>query len=131
MNDRIVISDGRSSVTLNPPEADPDGHGFDMKVDLVGGPFTGSILATTYLSLQAWDRFRSDLRRLHKSLKGEVSTDTWFSNFSLVLKGDGRGHVRVTAHAQDEWADASTLSFSFTIDQTHLLPIMVILDRWA
>ncbi|TWB62178.1 WapI family immunity protein [Nitrospirillum viridazoti] len=131
MNDRIVITDGRSSVTLHPPEADPDGHGFDMKVDLVGGPFTGNILATTYLPLQAWDQFRRDLRRLHRSLKGEASTDTWFSNFGLVLKGDGRGHIRVTADARDEWADASTLSFSFTIDQTHLPPFIAILDQWA
>ncbi|WP_044563525.1 hypothetical protein [Azospirillum sp. B4] len=131
MDDRVVFSDGRSSVILHPPLAESDGHGFDLTVDLVGGPFAGTILATTYLSLQAWDRFRNDLARLHKSLRGEASTDTWFSNFNIALRGDGRGHIRVTADARDEWSDTTTLSLSFTIDQTHLPPIMATLERWA
>ncbi|MDZ5647220.1 hypothetical protein [Nitrospirillum sp. BR 11828] len=130
MEDRVIFSDGRSSVTLHPPVADPDGHGFDLKVDLVGGPFAGSIQATTYLSLHAWAGFHDDVKRLHKSLKGKASTDTWFSNFTIALQGDGRGHIRVTADAQDEWSDTTKLSLSFTIDQTHLPPIMSILRRW-
>lgn len=90
----VLLSDSGYSVLLHRPVPYPDGHGYHQRIDLIAGPFRGTIDATTYMSVAALNRFHDALVNLHRDLKGDAQL-VGYENFTLSLKGDGRGHIAV------------------------------------
>lgn len=127
--DGVLLTDGRSCILLHLPERYPDGHGFHHLVDLVGGPFRGSIDASSYEGCEAYRGFRDGLVALYKSLQGEARLPISYENLDVSLIGDGRGHIRVHVHAVAGHTMDIKLSFNFGIDQTHLPAIIKAVER--
>lgn len=116
----VLLTDGRSRVFLHPPKRYPDSSGFSHQVDLVGGPFAGSILAESYYDLEGFMSFHEDLLQLYRTLSGVVHLAEGYENFSLSLKGDGLGHITVKVEAVDNHGMDIRLTFGFEIEQTQL-----------
>ena len=133
--DSVLLTDVRSRVLLHPPEACADGHGFLHHVDLVGGPFHGTIDASSYVGPRALVVFHQELVALYESLKGEAHLPNTYENLRMSLKGDGLGHivVQVEAHAVaqvEATVSECLLNFGFAIDQTQLPTVIATVERW-
>jgi len=128
-SDGVLLTDGRSRVFLHPPTPYRDGHGFHHQVDLVGGPFEGSIIATSYEGSRTLGSFHRELVALYRSLKGEAHLPRSYENLRVSLKGDGLGHMTVQADALAGDCMETRLSFNFRIDQTQLLDVIADVER--
>jgi hypothetical protein len=131
----VLLTDGRSRVFLHRPEPYADGHGYHHRVDLVGGPFAGTIDASSYEGPRALLFFHKELVALCERLKGEAHLPNSYENLRLSLRGDGLGHiaVQVEAHAvvqTEGTVSECLLSFGFAIDQTQLATVIATVDRW-
>jgi hypothetical protein len=129
--DGVLLTDGQNCIFLHPPERFPDGQGYHHQVDLVAGPFRGTIDATSYESLPGGLRaFRDQLVVLHETLQGEASLSGPYDCLSISLKGDRRGHVEVQVHAAaNDQPLPAQLSFRFAMDQTQLPEVIVGIER--
>jgi hypothetical protein len=47
---------------------------------------------------------------------------------SIEMTGDGRGHVEVRGHLQDDPGSITRLVFRLEVDQTHLSSVLTALD---
>ncbi len=67
-------------------------------------------------------RFAQEIRRLHRTLSGSTELHPIEPNLTLILSGDGKGHIvaQCTAHNLFE---TTRLNFTFEIDQTYLTDI--------
>jgi hypothetical protein len=128
--DGLLLTDGRNRIFFHPPLPYPDGHGFKQQVDLVAGPFQGTISASSYERLRALRPFHQQLVSLHQSLSGEARLPDSYDTIKVSLKGDGRGHVTVRVDAIAGPCMDVRLSFGFGIDQTHLPPIIATIERF-
>jgi hypothetical protein len=115
----VLFSEDGYSVLLHRPVPYPDGHGYHHRIDLVAGPFRGTIDATTYVSVAALNRFHDALVDLYRNLKGDAQL-AGYDNFSISLKGDGLGHIAVHVVAAAGPCMDTRLTYTFNIDQTHL-----------
>lgn len=87
----------------------------------------GSILMTT-----DFERFRSELARMHETLTGEASLAGYEPNLKVTLRasslGQIAGRVEITPNHMSEFH-----SFDLGFDQTYLLPLItargIILER--
>jgi|SRR5579864_3544313 len=134
--DTLVLTDGENRVLFHPPETYADGHGFRHRVDLVGGPFRGSIDASSYAGLRALSFFGKELVALHHSLRGVVHLPKSYENLRMSLTGDGLGHIAINVEARalttvEASIGRSLLMFDFAIDQTHLPAIVATIERWV
>lgn len=130
MTDSVVLTDGESQITLHPPEYYSDGHGLHHRVDLVGGPFYGSIDAVSYEGRRGLQSFHRQLVALYENLSGEAALPESYENLKVSLTGNGRGHVTVRADARAYGPISDVrFSFSFQIDQTHLPSIIAAVER--
>ena len=127
----LIITDGKSSISMHPPVPYSGGYGFHHQVDLVGGPFSGSIEASHYENAEAYWRSRyQEVIGLYRNLSGEVHLANAYENLRVSLRGNDRGHVfvRVEANAGNEMD--KQLNYNFTVDQTHLVGVYAILEQW-
>lgn len=115
----VLFSDGGYSVVLHRPVPYPDGHGYRHRIDLIAGPFQGTIDATAYVNVAALNRFHDALVDLYQNLKGDAQL-TGYENFTLSLKGDGLGHITVHVEAIAGPCMDTRLTYTFNIDQTQL-----------
>lgn len=116
----MVFAESGDSVALHRPIPYSGGHGYSHRIDIRAGPFTGTIEATSYETLVALDRFRSELEGLYRSLKGKALLRGGYENFDLSLTGDGLGHIKVDVTAMAGPLMDTRLTYSFFIDQTQL-----------
>ena len=113
--DGVLFSDGGNRVLLHSPQFYADGFGYHHRVDLVAGPFCGSIEASSYAPLAGIRSFRDQLAALYGDLKGEAHLPGAYENLSLSLRGDGLGHISVQVQADAGDALEIQLSFWFHI----------------
>ena len=83
--DGVYFADRDYSVLLHPPESYPDGICYHHYVDIVAGPFHGTIDATSFVKVQALDQFRKELVALYENLTGEAHLKNVYENFKLEL----------------------------------------------
>jgi|SRR5580658_5015862 hypothetical protein len=126
----VLFTDGRDRVFLHPPKSYPDGHGFHHLIDIVSGPFQGTVETSSYEKLTAFVRFREELAVLYEKLKGEAHLPHSYENAKLSVRGDGLGHLVVEGEVAAGYMMQSRLRFEFSIDQTHLPQIMRAIDRF-
>jgi hypothetical protein len=115
----VCFAEGDYKVLLHEPELYSDGGGHHVLVELVAGPFRGTIDAQTYVGVAALSRFCDAPVQLYQSLSGEAVLD-WYENFSLRLIGDGRGHILVQVKAMAGPTMETRLTYEFGLDQTQL-----------
>jgi hypothetical protein len=118
----LVISDGKSSVTLFRPDRFPL-HGMTHRVAITAGPFHGSFLANAYDV--PWESFRRDLKLLSSTLHGSIGFGG-YEELELIFLGDGLGHINVKVEIREY---PIYLKFEIEIDQTHLPNIIAGIDR--
>jgi hypothetical protein len=121
----VVLSDGRSRVVLHRPQS-RGVHGFEHWIELVGGPFQGSLEGSAYMD--PYRDFHDDLAKLHQTLSGEVTLDG-YENFGMTLRGDGLGHIQVEVSANPQTYPSVHLEFEMLLDQTQLPAILASLKR--
>ena len=66
----------------------------------------------------------SELRELHRTLKGNARFSSYEGQIELALVGDGLGHVAVHGEAMDIAGTGNMLRFHFEIDQTEPQPLL-------
>jgi len=124
-NDKcVVISDGRSSVLLTP--VGPSSAGIPTRVDLVAGPFRGSVLDET---ADGYERFHRELVALYETLSGTAQLTSLEGHFSLVLTALPQGAISVTVAAVGSYVPRIRLEFEFEIDQTYLPSIIARIEQ--
>jgi hypothetical protein len=128
--DGVLLADNGYSVLLHRPVPYSDGHGYRHRIDLIAGPFQGTIDATTYVNVSALNRFREALVGLYQNLKGDVQL-AGYENFTLSLKGDGLGHITVRVEAIAGPCMDTRLTYTFNIDQTQLPQAISSLERFT
>ncbi|HVW73048.1 MAG TPA: hypothetical protein VHC39_05380 [Rhizomicrobium sp.] len=128
--DGVLFTDGTDSVLFHPPVAYPDGPGFRQRVDIISGPFRGSIDASSYAGPGALADFHQQLQAVYESLKGEATLPRCYEDIRMSIKGDGMGHVAVCGEVMAGRTMAVRLNFSFGLDQTHLPQIIKSLERF-
>jgi hypothetical protein len=128
--DGVLLTDGQSRIFLHPPEPYPDGHGYHHQVELVGGPFRGTIDASSYQGPGALRSFHQQLVALYQSLRGEAQLPQSYENLKVLLKGDGLGHISVLVTALAGDCMDVRLTLAFRVDQTRLPPIIAAVERF-
>ena len=127
--DGALLTDGRSRAFFHPPRPwGGEDDGYDQQVDLVAGPFRGTIKASAYAN--GLPSFHRQLTELNQTLKGEAELSA-YENFKLSLKGDGLGHIEVKVEATVYDSTIVQLSFNFDIDQTQLPAVITAIERFA
>jgi len=126
----VLFTDGRDRVLFHPPKPYSDGHGFHHLIDIVSGPFQGTVETSSYEGVTALASFRDDLAVLYEKLKGEAHLPRSYENAMLSVRGDGLGHLVVAGEVRAGYVMQSRLQFEFSIDQTHLPEIMRAIDRF-
>jgi hypothetical protein len=119
--DPVVIGDAEHHITLHPPDAFRT-HGLEHRIDVMAGPFRGSLLASCYA--KPYRRFHEELSTLHETLLGEARLGPSYENLEVDFSGDGRGHiaVKVTVHA--DHVRPIRLEYRIYLDQTQLPKII-------
>src|SRR5258707_3800353 len=84
VRDGVLLTDGRSRIFLHAPERYPDGHGLHHQVDLVGGPFQGSIVAVAYEGPRTFRSFHRELVALYQSLCGEAPSPALMPSLAIA-----------------------------------------------
>ncbi len=76
------------------------------------------------------ETLRTELRRLHETLAGEVIFEPLDGWIAIRFVGDGRGHIGVQARLDDSPGIGNTLSFALTsLDQTDLPGVLASIDH--
>jgi len=99
------------------------------RVTVKAGVFSGQY--TCDLDGGAFSRFASELRELHRTLKGTAEFSSYEEQIELSLVGDGLGHVAVKGEAMDIAGTGNMLRFHLEIDQTELQPLLRDLEAIA
>jgi hypothetical protein len=120
----VVISDGRSSVILTP--VGPPAAGIPTRVDMVAGPFRGSVLDET---AEGYERFHRELVALHESRAGTAQLTSLEGHFSLVLTVLPHGAISVNVAAVGSYVPRIRLEFEFEIDQAYLPAIIARIEQ--
>lgn len=97
-----------------------DDNWLSIKVLIHCGGFQGKFTAAFLTSeLQS---FYEQITLLYESLNGEAQLQTLEEQLSLVLKGNGIGHIQMHGEAHDQ--HQNRLNFEIQIDQTQLYASM-------
>jgi hypothetical protein len=94
------------------------GQSVTARVEVQVGGFTG--YAELWLDVSDFVRFVPEVQRLYETLEGEACFETIENQISLVLKGDGKGHINLSGRLLDRCGDGNELLFKLFFDQTLL-----------
>jgi len=113
----------RVEISVHGYERPPRGEYFDdnwlrVGVSIHAGAFSGGFGAA-FLTAEL-ESFHEQLSSLHETLKGEARFQTLEEQLSLVLKGNGLGHIELAGEALDQPGIGSRLCFTISLDQSHL-----------
>ena len=89
-----------------------------VRVQIQAGSFTGH--AEPWLDVSDFARFAPEAQKLYETLKGEARFVTVEDQISLILKGDGKGHINLSGRLLDRCGDGNELLFKLNLDQTQL-----------
>jgi hypothetical protein len=122
----VVLDDGVCRITLYPPASVAE-HGLEHQVDVLAGPFQGTITAIAYEN--PYRRFHEQLVDLYRTLSGEARLGSAYENLDMIVSGDGRGHVAINVAVSADRARPITLEFKIVVDQTQLREIIDQIER--
>jgi hypothetical protein len=123
---RVQIGENESEFArIEVTGANGDGW-LPSQVTVRAGAFQGEFHSD--LDCWAFARFATELRDLHKILKGSATFSTYERQLEMTLTGDGLGHIHIKAEAMDYAGTGNKLMFRLDIDQTYLPKILGELD---
>jgi hypothetical protein len=99
-----------------------DGNWLRTDVAVQIGGFSGRFVAD--LRAEEFRSFSDEVNNLYRALEGDATFTTMEGQVSLLLSGDGMGHVSVKAELLDEAGIGNRLHCEFDIDQTYLPAII-------
>ena len=127
--DRFQIGGGRAEYLLvkviSRSSGDDywDGNWLTCEVRIFAGGFRGKFQAN--LRTDELERFATEVRTLHDDLKTAARLEPMEEQLTLVLQGDGRGHIECQGAAMDVVGTGNLLTFGLQLDQTQLFGTMV------
>jgi hypothetical protein len=95
-----------------------DGNWLRTDVAVQVGGFSGRYVAD--LRAEEFRSFKDEVNNLYSALDGEAAFTTMEGQVSLLLRGDGLGHVSVKAELLDAAGIGNRLHCEFGVDQTYL-----------
>ncbi len=98
-----------------------DANWIACEIEVAVGGFHGAFRAD--LRSDEFLAFSRTMDDLAVALDSVATFSTMEQQLSVLLAGDGRGHVRVEGSASDTAGSGNRLHFSFEIDQTYLKQI--------
>jgi hypothetical protein len=104
-----------------------DDNWVNVAVSVSAGAFSGTFPAS--FITDEFVSFRSQLRELHRTLKGEATFTTMEGQLALHLVGDGRGGITLNGEALDQPGIGNCLTFELALDQTYLASTLDGLDQ--
>ncbi len=99
-----------------------DSNWVPARVSVAAGAFRGQF--SCCLRAEDFARLLPQLHRLEADASGSARFTTMEGQLEFEIKGDGRGHFDVRGEAMDEAGIGNKLTWSLTIDQTYLRPII-------
>jgi len=120
----VEIGNGHSGVTLIRAGSRSE-VGFPTRIDVVAGPFRGTVRDDT---VGSYERFHGELRNLYQSLSGTARLGS-LEGFALVLTAGTLGTISVNVTAIGSHVPSIRLIFEFDFDQTYLPPIIAGIER--
>jgi hypothetical protein len=121
--DCVTIGDSRSGVTLS-PAGSGDAYFSPTRVDIVAGPFRGSIIDEEVASYQ---QFYRSLGNLYRTVSGVAKLGGEYLDLELVALPLGQIEVKVRAVGCH--IPRNELRFDFQIDQSYLPSIIAAVAR--
>jgi hypothetical protein len=119
--DPVVIGDETCRVTLHPLEG-VSPHGLKHRLDVVAGPFRGSLVVHSYDN--PYRHFHEQLNALYQTLSGEARLGPGYEDLEIVFSGDGKGHIAVKVVVHANYGRLISLEFQVFLDQTELSKII-------
>ena len=104
-----------------------DDNWVNVAVSVSAGAFSGTYPAS--FITDEFVSFRSQLRELYRTLKGEATFTTMEGQLALHLVGDGRGSITLKGEALDQPGIGNCLKFELALDQTYLRSALDGLDQ--
>ena len=101
--------------------------GSRASVEVAAGGFRGEV-AGNRPPIRSWPRSIAK-SRLAGSLAGEARLATMEEWLSIVVTGDGRGHIELSCEVRDQPGIGNRLAFRLALDQTTLRPMVAQLGR--
>jgi hypothetical protein len=123
--DQVLIRSGDGDyVALTRLVGKPAGPGYPATIEVVSGSLRGSVNT----DLWCLGEFYKQLVDLERALTGEASL--WScGEFDLKMRGDGRGHIKITGMLSAMPASSNRLEFEMSTDQTFLPEAIMALKR--
>ena len=103
---------------LSPPAVDCGYDWISARATIDVGGFHG--VTQLMITLADLIRFRDNIRRLYKELKGEAEFTTIEQQISFTVTTDRLGHMNVSGYLADDPSFGNKLTYSIGIDQTFL-----------
>lgn len=109
---------------LSHPNAtdDWDRNWINCRFEAKSGGFTGNFEGT--LMTTDIESFKQQLKRVYSSLKGTANLESLENYLSIVLTGDGIGHLEARCTLRESNLPLNELTFELEFDQTFLPNIM-------
>lgn len=101
-----------------PAKTDSGYEWISSRAEVYAGKFRGT--ADLYLEAEDLKRFSEPLEILCRTLKGEAKLDTIEGQISLLLIGDGKGHIELKGTLIDRCGNGNKLMFVLQYDQALL-----------
>jgi hypothetical protein len=111
----------RESLVLSldlPAKTDSGYEWISSRAQVHAGKFQGA--ADLYLEAGDLKRFSEPVETLYRTLKGEAALNTIEDQISLLLTGDGKGHIELKGTLLDRCGTGNRLNFVLQYDQTLL-----------
>jgi hypothetical protein len=122
----VVLDDGICRITLHPPASVAE-HGLEHRVDVLAGPFQGTITAIAHEN--PYRRFHEQLADLYRTLSGEARLGSSYENLDMIVSGDGQGHVTIVVAVSADRLRPIKLELTIVVDQTQLRQIIDQIER--
>ena len=103
-----------------------DGNWLVGSVNIKVGGFSASFEAS--FRTTEFTQFETELRALHRILKGKAELKTDEAQLGITVTGDGHGHFEARCVARDEAGIGNSLEFRLQFDQTEIPAILTQLE---
>ena len=103
-------------LSVESPISDDDW--INVAINVSAGAFSGNFKA--FIRACELSDFLSQLHTLYDRLSGIAEFSTIEDQISLILKGDGKGHITLLGRLRDQAGDGNQLTINLEFDQSIL-----------
>jgi hypothetical protein len=104
-----------------------DDNWLTVEIRVQAGGIHGKVTAAILTG--EFEKFLSELRPLYETLSGSANFKTMEAQLTLILVGDGKGHIELRGEVTDQPGIGNRLNFVLQFDQTQLATSIRELER--